>query len=392
MKHFEYADHISDYLQAIKDCPEFVVANKPGGVTIIDYNVVKDSTFPDPKKAATPKERRNYILRRDCRGIVFNTYSGKIIHRRLHKFFNVNENEETLLEKIDLTEPHVILEKLDGSLVTSLWTLNGLTWGTKMGETDVAKHAAEFVKQHKQYEDFAHECRELDLTPMFEWCSRKSRIVIDYPEDQLILIAVRCNLTGNYISYNKMLTYGQRFNIPVVKAYPGTINTMKKLIETVVDMQGVEGFVVRFDSGKMVKVKSAEYITLHKAKDALTFEKNVIKIIINNKTDELKQLLTDNNLHRLTKFEHDFWENLNNTVNSLVQLRETTQTTDRKDYAINFVQKQPKKYHPFLYAMWEYTPQYVLQLVKEVVDQSCSSQTTINHNKWVWGNIDWNNY
>jgi hypothetical protein len=142
----------------------------------------------------------------------------------------------------------------------------------------------------------------------------------------------------------------------------------------------------------MVKVKSAEYITLHKAKDALTFEKNVIKIIINNKTDELKQLLTDNNLHRLTKFEHDFWENLNNTVNSLVQLRETTQTTDRKDYAINFVQKQPKKYHPFLYAMWEYTPQYVLQLVKEVVDQSCSSQTTINHNKWVWGNIDWNNY
>jgi len=51
---------------------------------------------------------------------------------------------------------------------------------------------------NKKYQQFAKWCIENRLTPIFEWCSRKQRIVIDYPEDKLVLLAVRENMSGKY--------------------------------------------------------------------------------------------------------------------------------------------------------------------------------------------------
>jgi hypothetical protein len=58
---------------------------------------------------------RAKAIRRECRGLLFYP-DGRIMSRRLHKFFNVNERDETQVHRIDLGQPHVILEKLDGCL------------------------------------------------------------------------------------------------------------------------------------------------------------------------------------------------------------------------------------------------------------------------------------
>ena len=52
------------------------------------------------------------------------------------KFFNVNEREETLIQHIDFSQPHLILEKLDGSMITPFEVDSRIRWGTKMGLTD----------------------------------------------------------------------------------------------------------------------------------------------------------------------------------------------------------------------------------------------------------------
>jgi RNA ligase len=200
---FEPASHISDYLAAIKDRSEFVVVEKDGGYTVINYLVQMADTFPDPETASSPEERRNFILRRECRGIIFSTATGHVIAKRLHKFFNVNEREETQVGKVDFSEPHVILEKLDGSMITPVWTTLGLRWGTKMGVTMVALPVEEFVAEHPEYVDLAELCRDNRLTPIFEWTSRKQTIVIDYPTDNLVLIAIRNNVTGEYLPYDE---------------------------------------------------------------------------------------------------------------------------------------------------------------------------------------------
>jgi len=116
--------NIKDVLPAIKDRPEFVVAEKEG-YTVVNYNVCFHDTFPDVNgefKTIGSLEERNLPqyqakIRRECRGIIFDSKTGDIIRRPYHKFFNVNEREETQENQINLGHPHVIVEKLDGSMI-----------------------------------------------------------------------------------------------------------------------------------------------------------------------------------------------------------------------------------------------------------------------------------
>jgi tRNA splicing ligase len=56
---------------------------------------------------------------------------GKVIARRYHKFFNINEIDETKVENIDTSQPFVILEKLDGSMVSPYISEGKLRFATK---------------------------------------------------------------------------------------------------------------------------------------------------------------------------------------------------------------------------------------------------------------------
>ena len=123
----------------------------------------------------------------------------------MHKFFNVNERDETRAEHVDLNQEHVILEKLDGSMITSLPLDGQMYWATKMGINDISMGAARFAEANSGYMDFARDMADAKMTPIFEWCSRKQRIVIDYPQDRLVLTAVRDNQSGEYMRYDTML-------------------------------------------------------------------------------------------------------------------------------------------------------------------------------------------
>jgi len=122
---FEEIKHcgLSDYLQAIEDYPEFVAKEQPEGFTVITYNMNMPDSFIDPDSCSDDFERRQAIMRLDCRGIKFDTKTGKILSRPYHKFFNVGEHSLSNPDKIDWNKPHVILEKLDGSFITPV-----LTW------------------------------------------------------------------------------------------------------------------------------------------------------------------------------------------------------------------------------------------------------------------------
>lgn len=198
---FESANHIDDYLKAIKGVEEFFVKeDTENGIQIINYMFNSPTTFPDTR-GLVGEELRLAVLRRDCRGIKFDL-NGNLIGRPLHKFFNVGERPETQINEVDWTQPHIILEKLDGSFIHPIRLHTGeIEWCTKMGITDVALPVKEFVKKNPKYNDFAIYAIDRNLTLIFEWCSRKQRIVIDYPQDQLVLIAIRDNFTGKYMQY-----------------------------------------------------------------------------------------------------------------------------------------------------------------------------------------------
>ena len=210
---FPEINHIDDVIPHIEDRPEFKVMNK-GWYTVINYMVAFEDTF------SLIRERSHYNMwvRRECRGLIFNTATGELISRPYHKFFNVGERDETQYGNINWNMPHVILEKLDGSMIRPIPTLEGFRLGTKAGITDVAMNAEVFIGDKPQYGTFIRAMIEGGMTPILEWCSRKNRIVVDYPEDQLILTGIRNLTKGNYLPYFNMVELASHYDIPYVNA------------------------------------------------------------------------------------------------------------------------------------------------------------------------------
>jgi RNA ligase len=280
-------------------------------------------------------------VRRELRGIVFDTATGDIIRRPFHKFFNVNEREETQDHVVDLSRDHYILEKLDGSMIAPFIVNGEMIWGTKMGATDVAKPVQEFVARNPEYITFADECIDNGWTPIFEWCSRKQRIVLDYFEDQLVLTAMRHINTGSYALHANLEAIGQAYAIPVVNEFaPHT--DMKAFLEYVRDLEDLEGFVVRFSDGHMLKLKCHWYLQIHKAKEAILQDRNIVELILDDKLDDIKAHLPAEDRDRLSQFESQFNIAVSAAVfylaNDLSWIRE--KDIDRKTFALEYAKRR----------------------------------------------------
>lgn len=331
---FPIIKHIDDVLPHIANNPEFIVAERDG-FTVIMYAVSGPDTFPPIKTAGgTARMRRERehakAVLRECRGIVFD-HTGKLLSRRLHKFFNANEREETQAFNIDLSRPHVILEKLDGSMITPL-LIHGVTrWATKMGLSDVALDAEKFANARSNYAKFAEDMHAAGITPIFEFCSRKNRIVVDHPVDRMPLIAARHNETGEYLSYQWLCQNGTVYDIEVVKQYKGTVENMEWLVASIRDETEGEGWIIRFDDGHMVKMKNETYVRMHKTKDNIRFERHVVDLIINDQLDDVKGFLSDQDLKNVLKYEKSFWASLDERVAHYEQLIDKTVKTHRGD-------------------------------------------------------------
>jgi RNA ligase len=330
---FPLINNISDVLPAIAGRDEFVVAEKEG-YTVINYNVMMADTFPDVEE-----DEEGWLsvaaVRRECRGIIFDSETGEILRRPFHKFFNVNERDETQDYVVDLSRPHAILEKLDGSMIAPFRVDRQTIWGTKMGVTDVAKPVEEFVKNHPVYADFALGLLTGECTPIFEWCSRKQRIVLDYKEDRLILTGIRENVSGEYWTHTEMCEYAEIFGIPVVRQFEPQTD-MKAFLDYVRDLEDLEGFVVRFDDGHMLKLKCHWYLQIHKAKEAILQDRNIVELILEEHLDDVKAHLPAEDRDCLTQFEneinHDIGDRVYMIHNDLTWLKE--EGIDRKTFAL----------------------------------------------------------
>jgi RNA ligase len=374
---------IDDVLPHIEGREEFLVMEKEG-YTVIKYAVAFEDTFQwdsnDPVGSA---------IRRECRGITFDT-EGNLICRKFHKFFNIGEKEETQLNKINLYESHIVLEKLDGSCVIPQPSLDGFVLTTKSGVTEISQQAEEFISDKPHYAKFIHSMFDGKLTPIFEWVSRKNRIVVDYENDNLILTAIRNTEMGNYLPYFNMLDLAEHWNIPVVQAVDGlAVQNIELFVKQIREWEDSEGVVLRFNTGHMVKIKADQYVLRHKTKDAINQEKNVISILLNDDVDDLIPLLTPEDATRIQEFQHAFWLAFEDVAGEIYDLyRQIDKGQSQKDFALFAVSSVLPHYQPFMFKLRKGFP--IKDLLMEQIRKSLSSQTKIDAARWMWGNLDWN--
>lgn len=180
---------IDDVRPAIEGRDEFIIAEREH-YDVINYMVAFPDTFD--------MDSEHGAMRRECRGMKFYK-DGRIAARPFFKFFNINERTETNINNVDWSKPYTIMEKRDGSMIHPMRIGNDVRWMTKMGITEVSAQAEKFIEKNTNYVEFAKWCIENQLTPIFEYTSPNNKIVVKYEKDELVLLAVRHNITGEFM-------------------------------------------------------------------------------------------------------------------------------------------------------------------------------------------------
>jgi RNA ligase len=350
---FPLITNIRQARAAIENRPEFAETNKKDYI-VFNYHVSREDSFDDP-------------IRRELRGLIFSP-SGDVISRPFHKFFNLNEKEET--RNVDWSVPHHVLNKLDGSMLRPIPLSSGIRWGTKMGITDVSRLCEQYVSQHSRYNAFAAMCINRNSTAIFEYIAPHNRIVLDYKYEDLVLLAIRENNTGRYLSVEAMNMTAGHYDIPVVQPIRNPLDQIRTMTD-------IEGVVVRFDNGHMIKIKSEWYVTIHKAKENLLFEKNVIKLILEENVDDILPNLPQSDIDRINAYKENMLNNIEQHVEYCHDILSEASRYDKKHFAVNVA----PKLHPWLrvacFASWN-DPSKLRDLMIVNILKKCGSQTDVD--------------
>jgi RNA ligase len=313
---------IQDVLPHIQGRDEFVVAERDS-YTVINYVVSMSDTFE-----MTGPDDLTGAMRRECRGLIFDK-AGMLISRPFHKFFNVNEREETQMNVIDLSQPHVIMEKMDGSMIRPLIVDGYLRLGTKMGVTEVAMQAEIWLAaQDPEKMDWLRTMVESGSTPLFEWISRKNQIVIDYANEDLVYLGSRRNITGEYY-FNESAPFTH------VPRYGNVEGNLTDYVARQRSAEGREGDIIRFADGHMLKIKNDWYVRIHKTIDKIRFDRHIVELILHEEIDDAIPMLPPHEADRVRKFELRFADRLHTLIAGYDRYYHTVLASglDRKRYA-----------------------------------------------------------
>jgi RNA ligase len=286
------------------------------GYSVIDYHFALPDSFDNP-------------YRLECRGLKFGT-DGRVLARPFQKFFNVGERPDATAENLDLSRPHTVMEKLDGSMIHPAIVNDEVVFMTRMGRTDVARKAERHLTPK-----VAEQCRtwlECNVTPIFEFTAPDNRIVIQYPESGLTLLALRGTVTGTYAWHATTDVTAGAMGVSAVPIHEMS-DDPKLFLHHARAVKGMEGFVIRFADGFMVKAKGEDYVLKHKAKESVLQEKNVLALIVRDELDDVLPLLDAVDRANVERYRKDVLAGITEAEDILARLVSCGKDADQKTFA-----------------------------------------------------------
>lgn len=312
---------IDDVLPHIAGRDEFIVAERPGYV-VINYTVAFQETF-----AMSGPDDLGGAIRRECRGLIFDK-SGKIISRPFHKFFNCFEREETFPANINMAILESVEDKLDGTMARPFLISGSVRFGTKMGITDGFSYAIEKQAVAQDEERFVYDQLHEGRTPIYEYTAPTNRIVVGYTEPQLRLLAVRDMVTGQYLRAGRDYVHPHSVGV-----YQSPVEDLGDFVDHVRKARGIEGYVMVFNDGHRVKLKTEEYVRIHKTKDEIRYDFYIAQHILNEELDDVKPFLDEQDAKRVEEYERCFWNHFCYHMERITPLVMEAANMDRKEVA-----------------------------------------------------------
>ena len=233
-------------------------------------------------KAQYDKAWETYPILLECRGLVLDI-GGSIIARGFKKFFNRSELDPS--KRIDFNDKIEITQKLDGSLLI-VFRYNDQVVSCTRGSFNSTQNALGFfILKEKGYDSLILP----DKTFLFEICGPDNRIVVSYPENDLTLLGIIDNNTGEELSRDD--------NFKTVKVYEFDEGMKTEgFFETLAafNTDNEEGFVIRrISDNHREKIKFSSYCALHRIVTGMS-SVHIWEYLKDNKTfEEILEICPD---------------------------------------------------------------------------------------------------
>ena len=294
--------------------------------------------------------------------------TGELVSLPFEKFFNLNENPITT--NVDLSKTVEISEKADGSLISTFINGNGEVDVKSRTSLESSQAVAAYELLHEN-DRLLKEVQDLELlgyTVIFEYVSPKNRIVVHYPDDRLIVLAVRNRLTGEYIPLDELTNYRELRNHAIRKV---ECENVIEFINSISTIEGIEGYVLLLEDGLRIKVKTQWYLERHRLRDNLTNPRNLGLAIINQKIDDLRTILSDDkdNLAIIEHNEHKVREIYHYVSTNVENFYQENKKLSRKDYAIKG-QKEHREIFPVLMQRYSNDDVDYSRFVEQAINKS----------------------
>lgn len=280
----------------------------------------------------------------EMRGItyVFNT-DGSVykVFPLLEKFFNLNQVPTTEYSVIKNLKIKSIYNKEDGSIASFIRLPDGTVFGkSKMSViTDQAEGIMRVYRAKSSIKQFVDWTLDNDLTAIFEYVAPHNKIVLNYSKEDLILLRLRDNLTGELLDLNDYSSIIG--DIRVAKCEDEF--SLAELIEQAKVIENKEGSVIEFTNGLIMKIKTEWYFRLHGLLTEDLYKENVvINYILDDVIDDIiaQVPVTDTVAHNriekligIVKKEIDL---------KIIDIRDSydrnyLKVASRKEYALKFI-------------------------------------------------------
>lgn len=323
----------------------------------------------------------------ESRGIMFHIDSKgealRVASLPMNKFFNLNENPSTM--GLDLSTIVSVQDKMDGSLISTYLHYDTMGQNPQLRlksktslQSEQAVDAMNFLNGETGLYSSLYNAELDGLTVNLEWTAPHNRIVLPYQKPQLTVLNARVRDTGEYLS-RTLLEY--RFGPWLVADHIDSVEGYKvAFIESVKDMTGIEGYVIRLSDGTMAKIKNDWYLSLHKLKDNVNSPKNLFMCVVNEAHDDLRAAFPEdeyiqNAINEMEKRVVHIYTDIKHYVDGFYA---ANKELSRKDFAIKAQAEVPKMWFgPLMMVYTGKTVDYKEYLIKRYKDFGISDEQAV---------------